>query len=424
MTTAQRTLEQARRKAFAADERRANPTRPLLSLTPDDVLAWSSTLGLPDEITTALAARAVDGKQLAQLTKEQLREGVLTDGTRMKLGHVHKLLQGIRSLAAEGWSSVLALDELDNSVNSGAVDKEQQGALLSEMGGEEEAAADDSEFGLHLSHWANGAQTTTTQGPTPEVSAPSLAQIRADRHRDAAAAAEPDTLPASRLATSEMAAADSWPVPVSATAPGLEPEPEPERELEVGAKARLKEKPSTRQVKYSLDYSRFDLDDSNSDDEDKRNMVGSAAVRTVESATTASASDTDVATWAGAEAALLKARPLQPLTEMHVALGAVPPPVAAQTIVDSLKSRGVCACDAGADPALLQASLREALQCMQAQLLHSPISGTERAVAEGATGVSVLTTSAPGRTEATARNPVLLELEEKVEALAMGESAH
>ena len=69
--------------------------------------------------------------------------------------------------------------------------------------------------------------------------------------------------------------------------------------------------------------------------------------------------------WAAAAEALLAARAASPPREMHVALGVVPPPVAAQAIVDSLKTRGCCACDAGAEPALLQAALREALTCMQ-----------------------------------------------------------
>lgn len=397
-------VEQARRKAFAADERRANPTRPLFALTPDDILAWSSTLGLPVEITTALAAQGVDGKQLAQMTKSQLREGALTDGVRMKLGHVHKLLQAIQSLAAEGWSSVQAMDEVDGSVDGGeAVEMGSHDALLSEIAGADEI---DREFGQHLSHWATDAGAADTKEGSPvQVSAPPMQEISSH--------AEADASRSTRLAK----LANVQPAPTYTPTPEPEPEqPSPEPQ----GKPRVKE-PLPGSTKYSLDYSRFELGESDSDSEDdtKQTTAGPKSVRDTGSATSASLATT----WADAEAAQLKARPLRPLKQPHVALGAVSPPIAAQTIVETLKSTGVCVCDAGADPLLLQASLREALGCMQAGLLHSPRSGAEAAVAEGASGMSVMTTSTPSAIEAASRNPVLLELEEKVEALGMGASA-
>eukprot|EP01043_Picozoa_sp_COSAG02_P059427 COSAG02_NODE_7574_length_2955_cov_12.315476_3_plen_509_part_00 len=399
-SSTEQTVEQARRKAFAADERRANPTRPLFALTPDDVLAWSSTLGLPPEITTALAAKGVDGKQLAQLTKPQLREGALTDGARMKLGHVHKLLQAIQTLATEGWSSVQPMDELADSVDGAkAVDTHPQEALLSEIAGVDETGAGDSKFGQHLSHWATDARVDAEEGPPVEAPAPPVAEL---------SHAEADASRSVRLTK----LANAQPTPTRT--PCAEPEPE-QPALEPA------QEPSSGSTRYSLDYSRFELDDSDSDsdDETRQTTAGPKSVHGLEQAATASLA----ITWADAEAALLKARPLRPLTEPHVSLGAVPPPIAAQIIVDTLKLRGACVCDAGADPLLLQASLREALGCMQAGLLHSSTSGTEAAVAEGASNMSVMTISAPSASEAAARNPVLLELEEKVEALGMGASA-
>jgi hypothetical protein len=399
--------ERVRRKSFAADERRSNPTRPLLSLSADDVLAWSSSLGLPSEISTAFAAKGMDGPGLARLTKDQLREGLLADGARMKLGHVHKLLQAILALAAEGWSPVAALEETDDTAAGGGPDEDQHSALLAEIAGaDDETAGSDAEFGQHLSHWANDA------GAGAVVAAPAASEIAAP------AVVEEGAAGAGSPAVAEAGAARSARLSKLAP-PEPEPEPEPEPVLEPEqAKSRPKAKPAASKTKYSLDYSRFELD-SDSDEEDSTS--GSHPAQPTATPTPAASS----MTWAEAEAALLKARPVQPLSELHVALGAVPPPIAAQTIVDSLKTRGLCVCDAGADVTMLQAALREALGCMQAGLLHPPGAGTamtttESAVVEGASGASVMRTSAPNAAEAAKRNPILLELEAKVEALGMG----
>eukprot|EP01046_Picozoa_sp_COSAG06_P036409 COSAG06_NODE_4011_length_4663_cov_7.007230_3_plen_439_part_00 len=410
---ADQNAERVRRKTFAADERRSNPTRPLLSLSADDVLAWSSSLGLPSEISTAFAAKGTDGPGLARLTKDQLREGLLADGARMKLGHVHKLLQAILALAAEGWSPVAALEETDESAAGGGPDEDQHSALLAEIAGaDDETAGSDAEFGQHLSHWANDA------GAGAVVAAPAASEIAAPAVVEEGAAGAGSPAPAMAEAGAARSARLSKLAP-----PEPEPEPEPEPVLEPEpAKSRPKAKPAASKTKFSLDYSRFELD-SDSDEEDSPS--GSRSAQPTAASTPAASS----MTWAEAEAALLKARPVQPLSELHVALGAVPPPIAAQTIVDSLKTRGLCVCDAGADVTMLQAALREALGCMQAGLLHPPGAGTamtatESAVVEGASGASVMRTSAPNAAEAAKRNPILLELEAKVEALGMGAIIH
>ena len=224
----QRDGEQERREAFAAEERRANPTRPLLALSADDVLAWSSTLGLPAEISTGLAAKGVDGMGLARLTKEQLREeGMLTDGKKMKLGQVHKLLQAIQSLAASGWSPVLAEDDDAGGAGGAAATggsstgEDQQSALLEEIAGAEGAGTvGSSDFGQHLSSWASDVPAPPAADPPPVV--------------DADAAEEADAARSARL--SQLTS---------------EPEPEP-----VPLKPKPNGKPAGKD-KWSIDYSRF-----------------------------------------------------------------------------------------------------------------------------------------------------------------------
>ena len=386
----------SRAATFAADERAANPTIPLPGMSSDDVTMWASTLNLPASIPTALAARNTDGAALARLTQAELREGLL-EGQRMKLGHVHRLLNAIEALAAEGWAPVGGIS--DGPAAAGA-----DGAQLAELeaigGGVEgqDPAADD--FGEQMSAWAGAA------GPEgPEAVPPAqgtLGPAGVDEASSEAEAARGARL--AGLAGSDGGRSEPEPEPEVEPGPGAEPQPEPQPEPEPqpGKQQRAAAKKQPKGKKYSLDYSRFASLNSDSDSDGDENPA---------------AED-----FSAAQARLAAERPVQLLPRgEHIALGEIHPQAAAVAIAASLKARGVCVCDAGAARDLLQGAMREALTCLQGGLLRPPDAGSEAAwAAQEASGVSTLLTSSPSRSEAMARNPLLLELEGKIEALAFG----
>ena len=213
----------SRAATFAADERAANPTIPLPGMSPDDVTMWASTLSLPASIATALAARNTDGAALARLTQAELREELL-EGQRMKLGHVHRLLNAIESLAAEGWAPVGGAS--DGPAGAGA--EGSQLAELEAIGGAEgqHPAADD--FGEQMSAWAGAA------GPEgPEAVPPAqgtLGPAGVDEASSEAEAARGARL--AGLAGSDGGRSEPEPEPEVEPGPGAEPQPQPHPEPE------------------------------------------------------------------------------------------------------------------------------------------------------------------------------------------------